>query len=89
MPQRRERHFAGKVYSFNAGYARVTDLDYDIIGNLDADVSFDEEYFAFLLSKFAADEQLGVAGTPFQEGSFQYDYRFIRRKWLYQSFRFH
>jgi poly-beta-1,6-N-acetyl-D-glucosamine synthase len=76
MPERKERHFAGKVYSFNAGYAKLGDLDYDIIGNLDADVSFDDEYFAFLLKKFAEDEQLGVAGTPFQEGSFQYDYRF-------------
>src|SRR5713226_4266269 len=44
MPERRERHFAGKVGAFNAGYARVRDLDYDVIGNLDADISFDEEY---------------------------------------------
>ncbi len=76
MPERRERHFAGKVYSFNAGYAKLEGINYDVIGNLDADVSFDGEYFAFLLSKFAADAQLGVAGTPFQEGTFQYDYRF-------------
>src|SRR6266481_6672836 len=44
MPERRERHFAGKVNAFNAGYARVADLNYDVIGNLDADVSFDEGY---------------------------------------------
>src|SRR6266436_8272881 len=44
MPERRERHFAGKVYAFNAGYAKVKGLDYQIIGSLDADMSFDESY---------------------------------------------
>jgi poly-beta-1,6-N-acetyl-D-glucosamine synthase len=76
MPERRERHFAGKVYAFNAGYDRVKELDYDVIGNLDADVEFDEDYIEFLMRKFAENPQLGVAGTPFREGSFQYDYRF-------------
>src|SRR5271166_6794494 len=45
MPERRERHFAGKVHAFSAGYAKVRDLDYDVIGNLDADITFDEGYF--------------------------------------------
>ena len=77
MPERRERHFAGKVYAFNAGYARFEDVPCDIIGNLDADVSFDADYFEFLLSKFAENPQLGVAGTPFREGTYQYDFRFV------------
>src|SRR5881409_3870510 len=52
VPERRERSFAGKVYAFNAGHAKVYDLDYEIIGNLDADISFDEnDYLATLLSK--------------------------------------
>jgi poly-beta-1,6-N-acetyl-D-glucosamine synthase len=76
MPERQERHFAGKVHAFNAGYARVAELKYDVIGNLDGDVSFDEEYFDFVLRKFTENPRLGVAGTPFREGSFQYDYRF-------------
>ncbi len=76
MPERKERHFAGKVGAINAGRARVADLDYDIIGNLDADITVDEEYFEFLLTKFAANPRLGVAGTPFREGTRQYDYRF-------------
>jgi glycosyltransferase involved in cell wall biosynthesis len=76
MPERGKRHFAGKVYAFKAGYERVKDLEYDVIGSLDADLSFDEEYFAFLLSKFAANPRLGVAGTPFIENEHQYDYRF-------------
>jgi biofilm PGA synthesis N-glycosyltransferase PgaC len=76
MPVRRERHFAGKVHAFNAGYARVKDLDYDVIGNLDADISFDPEYFAFLLGKLAADPALGLGGTAFT-GIATYDYRFV------------
>lgn len=76
MPERKKRHFAGKVYAFNAGYAKVKDLKYEIIGNLDADISFDKDYFDFLLKKFAQDSGLGVAGTPFREGNLAYDYRF-------------
>jgi glycosyltransferase involved in cell wall biosynthesis len=76
MPERQERHFAGKVGCFNAGFARVKDLTYDIVGSLDADISFGENYFEFLLQKFADDPTLGVAGTPFSEGGETYDYRF-------------
>lgn len=76
MPERSERHFAGKVHAFNAGREKIKDLRYDFIGNLDADISFDPDYFSFLLDKFAEDPSLGVGGTPFREGSRQYDYRF-------------
>jgi len=76
MPERSERHFAGKVHAFNAGYARVKDLNYDMIASLDGDISFDEDYFAFLLGKLAEDPELGLVGTPFK-GSSTYDYRFV------------
>lgn len=76
MPERAERHFAGKVHAFNAGYEKVKNLHYDIIGSLDADISFDPEYFSFLLEKFLQYPELGVAGTPFREDGVQYDYRF-------------
>ncbi len=74
--ERKERHFAGKVYAFNAGYERVRDLDFDIVGNLDADVSFEPDHFEFLVSRMEENPKLGVAGAPFREGAFQYDYRF-------------
>lgn len=76
MPERLERHFAGKVHAFNAGYARVRQLKYAVVGNLDADVEFDEEYFELLLEKFARCPRLGVAGTAFREQGREYDYRF-------------
>lgn len=78
MPERRERHFAGKVHAFNAGYARVKHLNHGVIGCLDGDISFDEEYFSFLLRKLAEDSRLGLVGTPFKDGSNEgYDYRFV------------
>jgi poly-beta-1,6-N-acetyl-D-glucosamine synthase len=76
MPDGGKRNFAGKVHAFNAGYDRVKELDYDIIGNLDADITFDPSYFAFLVKKFIDDPELGVAGTPYREGTKTYDYRF-------------
>lgn len=80
MPERKERNFAGKVYAFNAGYERVKHLNYNIIGSLDGDISFDADYFAFILSKFTENPHLGVCGTPFREGTSQYDYRFSRKE---------
>lgn len=78
VPQRKERHFAGKVHAFNAGYGCVRQLNYDVIVSLDADISFDEEYFAYLLGKLATDSQLGLVGTPFiDDESTKYDYRYV------------
>jgi glycosyltransferase involved in cell wall biosynthesis len=70
LPPRKERHFAAKVQAFNAGYARVRDLPFEVIGNLDADVSFDEDYLEYLVGQFATDPELGVAGTHYVEGAF-------------------
>jgi biofilm PGA synthesis N-glycosyltransferase PgaC len=75
-PERAERNFAGKVRAFNAGYETLGDLSYDVIGNLDADITFEPTYFEFLLGRFDQDARLGVGGTPFREGTHQYDYRF-------------
>jgi biofilm PGA synthesis N-glycosyltransferase PgaC len=67
MPTQRDRSFAGKVTAFNAGYERVKNLEYEVIGNLDADVSFGADYLEFLTKKFREDPDLGVAGTVFHE----------------------
>ena len=45
--QRMDRDFAGKVHAFNAGLEQVKSLDFDVIGNLDADISFDSDYLEF------------------------------------------
>ncbi len=77
MPERRERHFAGKVYAFNAGYAKVKDLNPDVIGNLDADVSFGSEHFRHIVSKFAEPSaNWALWERHSAKELFQYDYRF-------------
>ena len=76
LEDRRDRNFAGKVGAFNAGYNSVKDIIYDVVGNMDADISFDAEYFAFLMERFSENARLGVGGTPFREEGEGYDFRF-------------
>ena len=67
MPEHRDRQFAAKANAFNAAYERLEPLRFDLIGNVDADITFDPGYFAFLLDRFMELPDLGVAGTPFVE----------------------
>ena len=77
VPEHANRDFGAKVRAFTAGARELADVEYDIIGCSDADITFpDEDYFAFLLDRFSADEELGVAGTPFVESGRHYDYSF-------------
>jgi poly-beta-1,6-N-acetyl-D-glucosamine synthase len=76
--KRSERHFGGKAESFNCAYEQIKPLKFDLVGNLDADLSFEEAYFEYLLQKFQNNARLGVAGTPFKEdGKHFYDYRYM------------
>jgi poly-beta-1,6-N-acetyl-D-glucosamine synthase len=59
------RQFGAKVRAFNAGWERLADVEYDLIGNLDADLEFPPEYFAFLLEKFRELPDHGLIGTPY------------------------
>jgi len=66
-PKREGRNFAAKANAVNAALERVGNVEFGVLGNLDADVSFPPEYMEFLMGKFAADPKLGVAGTPFTQ----------------------
>lgn len=70
LPEHAERNFAAKVMAFDAGYQRLNGLSFDVIGNIDADVSFGEDFMAYLLEKFETMPDLGVAGTHYIEGYF-------------------
>ena len=65
MPVHRGRSFAAKALCFNAAWKAVDGLDYEVIGNLDADITFEPDYLEFVLTKFAEILDLGAAGTPF------------------------
>ena len=69
-PRRLERNFAGKAHAFNAGFERVRSLRFEVIGNLDADISFERDYFEFLLGRFSEFPRLGVVGTPMREAKY-------------------
>src|SRR4051812_3382496 len=66
-PARIDRSFAGKAHAVNAGLEQLKGVDFNVVGNLDADVTFDPDYLKFVMEKFAADPKLGIAGTPFTE----------------------
>jgi glycosyltransferase involved in cell wall biosynthesis len=70
LPSHRDRSFAAKAHCFRAGYERVSHLPYGVIGNLDADLTFEPDYLEFLMTKFAQDPRLGVAGTVFVENGY-------------------
>ncbi len=56
------RHFGNKVRAFNQGFAKIRDLKFAYLGNLDADISFEPTYFESILREFAKDTKLGIAG---------------------------
>jgi glycosyltransferase involved in cell wall biosynthesis len=67
---RPHRHFAGKADAINAGFKFLEATEFDVVGNLDADVSFEPDLMEFLMKKISADPQLGIAGVPYIEGNF-------------------
>jgi glycosyltransferase involved in cell wall biosynthesis len=72
----RDRSFAAKVDSFNAGFDRVAYLPFDLVVSLDADIEFERDYFEFLIKQFVDNPKLGVGGTPFVEGNSHYNYKY-------------
>lgn len=80
QPKRCNRNFAAKVTAFNLGYDKVNTLDFELVANLDADLSFEPDYLEFILRKFSEDDHLGVAGTVFQEEGYSSDYHSFEGK---------
>lgn len=61
------RNFAAKAEAFNYAFGMIQDLEFDFIGNLDADVSLPEDYYLGIIRKFALDDGLGIAGGHYSE----------------------
>lgn len=57
-----KRNYGAKARALKLAYEQFANLDYDFVGNLDADVSFAPTYYEETLGKFDANERLGVAG---------------------------
>ena len=78
MPPRSERHFGGKALAIRAGVERLKGVPYEVIACLDADITFESDYFEYLLGKLALNPELGIVGTPYKDTTSEmYDYRFV------------
>lgn len=56
------RNFGSAISAINTGYERLKGIKYDFVGNLDADVVLQANYYEAILAKFQANPQLGLAG---------------------------
>jgi glycosyltransferase involved in cell wall biosynthesis len=56
------RHFGSKVEAFNSGYESLNGTPHAFIGNLDADISLQPNYYEQILAEFQRDTRLGIAG---------------------------
>ncbi|MFB3924905.1 MAG: glycosyltransferase family 2 protein [Syntrophales bacterium] len=74
------RNFSSQVYAINAGYRLLQGRcapQYDWIGNLDADISLEPDYFQRIMEKFRLNAKLGLAGGFVYEN---YDGKFKSRR---------
>jgi glycosyltransferase involved in cell wall biosynthesis len=54
--------FASKVFAIRKGLQHLEGVDYSFLGHLDSDVSFAPQYYESVLSRFAENPKLGLAG---------------------------
>ena len=77
--RREGRDFASKVYAINIGLNNIQTSEYDYLGILDADVSFENDYYSSLIKEFKKNPKLGVTG-----GSY-FDIINGKKTYVYQS----
>jgi len=56
------RSFGSKARAINEAHRRLQDMTWEYLGILDADVSFESNYYEQLLPKFEKDPRLGIGG---------------------------
>jgi len=79
----KKHNFGSKVRAINKGIQTINnEIQYDFIGILDADLSFDTDYYKEILIKFHNDENLGIAGGDVIE---HVDGKFKKRIKTYNS----
>lgn len=62
ITEKHKRNFGAQVMAIRRGYEELRGTDYDFLANLDADLTFDPDYYERLLQKFDQDPRLGLAG---------------------------
>jgi len=69
-----ERNYGSKAMALKLAYEQLTNLEFEFVGNLDADVSFEPTYYEGVLTKLTENERLGLAGGirfDFCDGQFR------------------
>lgn len=61
------RGVASKVNALKLAHRELLGLEYDFLGNLDADVSLGDSYFKTLIKRFQLDQTLGITGGMIYE----------------------
>ena len=56
------RNFASKVGAIRTGAEQLKGIEYSFIGNLDADISPELDYYERILARFEGNPKLGIAG---------------------------
>lgn len=56
------RDFGNKARAFGVGLERARRIGFGFIGNLDADITLEADYYQTMLSAFGADSRLGIVG---------------------------
>jgi glycosyltransferase involved in cell wall biosynthesis len=62
LPPNKERNFSSKVNALNKALKKFDGMEYDFIGNLDADVTLSKSYYEDVFRTFQTNPKLGVAG---------------------------
>jgi hypothetical protein len=62
LDQLHRHDFGAKAHAIKSGYELLGNLEYAYIGILDADTSFDPDYYCRLLELFKDDPSLGITG---------------------------
>jgi glycosyltransferase involved in cell wall biosynthesis len=62
-----EHDFATKVRALRRGFERLADIEYEFIGVLDADLSFEPNYFERVMEHFCNEPRLGIAGGDIEQ----------------------
>lgn len=57
-----ERNFGSKAAAVNAGYEKIRERPHSFVGVLDADVSFEPDYYEQVIRRFQENPTLGIAG---------------------------
>jgi glycosyltransferase involved in cell wall biosynthesis len=62
LPPNRERNFSSKVNALNEALKKFEGMEYDFMGNLDADITLDKGFYEEVFRSFQSNPKLGIAG---------------------------